>query len=113
MKKINQNNKKVYRQGDVLLVQVEAMPEGRAKKVNSFVLAFGEQTGHKHLLVAEPKNLIDVVETEDGKRYIKILHPAKLIHEEHKTITVFPGIYEQRQEREFDWFQMVVRRVID
>lgn len=106
-------NKKIYRHGDVSLYEVDSMPIGETKKVGSFICALGETTGHKHVLTAEPQTLIEILEAPNGRRYLKLNGQAQLTHEEHKTITVLPGIYEQRQEREFDWFQMATRRVVD
>src|SRR3990167_6850174 len=106
-------NKKIWRHGDVMLYEVEKMPAGAVKKVSSFILALGETTGHKHVLTAEPQTLIEILEASNGRRYLKVNGQAELTHEEHKTITVLPGIYEQRQEREYDNFQHAVRQVID
>ena len=39
--------------------------------------------------------------------------PAALTHEEHKTIEIPAGIYEEKREREVDHFSGNVHRVID
>ncbi len=51
--------------------------------------------------------------TSDNVRYFQVEVPSKISHEEHKTITVDPGVYRQDQEIEKDWFSLSVRQVID
>jgi len=103
----------LVRHGDVSLVPVK-LPKGagKGKEVSELVIAFGEQTGHNHTLVAEPGARYKVVEA-NGERYFVLNKTATLTHPEHKTITVFPGMYVQGQEREKDWFSLSVRKVID
>jgi hypothetical protein len=42
-------------------------------------------------------------------RFIEVLTPTALVHEEHETLTIAPGIYEQLVEREFDYSKVKER----
>jgi hypothetical protein len=90
------------RQGDVLLIEVKGLPNG-AKPLprnGRIVLAYGEVTGHAHAIADEFANLMEA----EGKRYLRIdsgERVATLVHEEHATVEIPPGIYEVRQQREY------------
>ena len=104
------------RQGDLSFHPVAEMPKG--KQVKSFILAFGETSGHKHQLVAEKGATLTVAErVEDSisKIYFKVEGgKATLVHEEHNTITFSPGeIYVTIPEREFDYFTKSIQLVQD
>jgi hypothetical protein len=104
----------IYRHGDVDLLPVNTVPKGAKKEKHSgeFVLAWGEVTGHAHRLkVKDPKHM-EIYETEEGT-ILKLKAAATLTHEEHDTITIQPGIYRQRQEREYNYFEKSISRVID
>lgn len=131
---------KVIRHGDVDLVSVSKIPK-EAKLVTSskdfhkdgFVLAYGEVTGHRHLLKTGKQQIestdpairemfvegkVKVYETEKGVRYVQVLAPTPLVHEDHRTLVIPEGIYEQKQEVEEDPFSEAaaaerVRQVID
>ncbi len=111
-----------FRHGDLLLRQIEQLPKG-LKKLNHTVLAHGE-SGHKHVLVAEQKNLVQLYEDEQGRLYFQVDKPTLIAHEDHKdfynyqTKTYTPpivstGIYVVGKEREFDYYLDTARRVID
>lgn len=92
----------MYRQGDVLIKKVDAMPEA-VKPVDwseegRVILAYGEVTGHAHAL---PLSLVSMFATEAGQRFINVSEGAELTHEEHATITPQPGVYEVVQQREY------------
>lgn len=87
-----------YRHGDVMINQIDALPEG-AKKRGSVTLAYGEITGHSHR-IADPHSA-ETFEL-DGQIYLKVTAPkAQLIHEEHATIELPQGIYRIWQQREY------------
>jgi len=98
------------RHGDLLLKRIEKLPE-QLTKLDHQVLAHGE-SGHRHLLVAEPECQVDLFTDPEGRMFFGT-SGAKLTHEEHKTITIEPGIYFVEHEREFDPFQDVIRQVRD
>ena len=107
---MNQNQ-----QGDVLLKKVTELPKG-VKEIKSdkrgVVLAEGETTGHYHGISEDG---VALLECPKGKRYVKNSnsHSVNLTHQEHKPITVDPGIWEIRIVREYDYFQEMERKVVD
>jgi hypothetical protein len=90
----------MVRQGDVLLVPVETIPETAkpvARDRGRVILAYGEVTGHAHA-VADAT----AVELRDGdQRYLRVPRPVTLRHEEHGPIDVRPGSYRIVIQREY------------
>lgn len=88
----------IIRQGDVLLIEVEAIPEGAVETTpdGDVILAYGEVTGHAHRIVqtkAAPK-----VRTWEaaGERFIQLVESyALLSHEEHVTALIQEPFYRQ------------------
>ena len=78
-----------FRQGDVLLVSVEAIPPGARPEPRErrIVLAEGEATGHAHAIWEPDARTF----THDGQRYLLTRSIAQLVHEEHAPIEVPPG----------------------
>ena len=96
---------KMFRQGDVLLVQVEEIPsDAKPCKVDGdVILAYGEVTGHAHRLEAgtvKPLAKGGVWEPT-AERFIQALEGAVLKHEEHAPIAIPPGKYRVIQQREY------------
>lgn len=111
---------KFYRHGDILLRAVkleDGMVEGIMMKtvgaMDNYVVAEGETTGHKHLAVAEKGTQLGILQDAQGRYYMNVPKSATVTHEEHKAITLDPGIYRIEKEREFDYFAEETRRVID
>ncbi len=101
--------------GDVNLHPVKDIPKElkEVKHTGSFILAYGEVTGHSHrIAVAEPQTM-RILQDMNGNIYIELLKEAQIDHEEHGVLTVKPGWYFQVQERERDWFSQTNRKVID
>ena len=90
----------LIRQGDLLLVPIAELPE-RAQSVvrGRLVLAEGEATGHAHVVESRRASL----HQQYGTRYLRVVgnRPVSLVHEEHDTLTVAPGVYEIRRQREY------------
>ena len=87
------------RQGDVLLVEIPAIPrEARMKRRDGrIVLAEGEATGHAHAIHEK-----DAREFRHGEeRFLLTRSRAQLIHEEHAPIVVPPGAWRIVQQREY------------
>jgi hypothetical protein len=98
----------LYRHGDVLIGQIDVLPEN-AKKRGNVILAYGEITGHSHR-IADPKTA-ETFEL-DGQIYLKVTAPkALLIHEEHAAIELPEGMYRVWQQREYT--PGAIRRVYD
>jgi len=103
---------KTYRHGDVVINKVEELKGFNPRKNN--VLAYGEVTGHSHKVLPKTKeDIVEVFENEKGELAFRVNGVAVVTHEEHKTIEIGTGIYRINQEREYDYFQLESRKVID
>ena len=100
---------KIYRQGDVSLHEIRELPK-EVFRAESNVLALGEVTGHSHRF--EEKEIV-VFEDRNGSKYVQLLKPAVLVHEEHENIKIDKGLYAVRIEREFDVFSEAIKEVTD
>ena len=94
----------IVRQGDVLLVSVEAIP-GESKRATTegsrLVLAEGEATGHAHVVLGAGRLYLSGVERGTSGTYLLVEEPATLVHDEHDAIGLEPGAYEVRRQREY------------
>ena len=96
-----------YRHGDLLLVKVNAIPNGVTEKprtpfevqrnITGRVLAEGEATGHAHI--------VDLPTTsplyeKNGKLYFHSTKVTPLTHDEHAKIELPAGTYEVIRQRE-------------
>jgi hypothetical protein len=76
-----------YRQGDVFLTLVDAVPADakpvKARGARGLVLQEGEVTGHAHRI---PSRRASLMRTEEDARYMRGTAPVALRHEEHKTM---------------------------
>ncbi len=90
----------MFRQGDVLLVAVDALPEQAEPEPRGgrIVLAEGEVTGHAHAVEERDARAF----THEGQRYLLTKSKAQLIHEEHAPIEVPPGAYRVVIQREYE-----------
>lgn len=112
---------KTARQGDVVLVRIDKLPEGLIPtdrdRSGRIVLAHGERSGHGHA-IREPNvcgfRLFDTqpdpTGVSGGVDYIEVggSGPATLNHEyesgqmaEHHPITLTPGVYKVALQREY------------
>ena len=82
------------RHGDVILEKISKKIRG--KKTDAEILAYGETTGHKHVL----KGQLAVMKSPQGKT-IEVLEDAQLVHEEHDTLEIPKGTYRIRIQREY------------
>ncbi len=90
---------KTIRQGDVALVLVNALPKGAVEELptkdNKIILALGEATGHHHRIENVTTDSPKVrLWTAEGERFLQVLVKAELLHEEHSTAFLDPGIYK-------------------
>ncbi len=90
----------MYRQGDVLLAQVRAIPKGRPVKPRRgrLVLAEGEATGHAHTVDGARAELIDA--TPAGV-FLRVIEATPLRHQEHDSIVLPRGSYRVVKQREY------------
>lgn len=84
------------RQGDILLKKINKI-EGRKIGDKKRVLAYGEKTGHSHIMQG------DVTFYENnGQTLCQVHSNAELIHQEHNRIDIPKGEYLVIRQREFD-----------
>jgi len=98
-------NQTYYQQGDVLLKERKSIPKG-FKEVKTDLIHKGEN--HHHRMRGDFK-----VFTKDQEMYVDVKKPSEIFHEEHKTFTVVPGIYEKGIVLEYDHWLEESRQVID
>jgi len=96
---------KLYRQGDVLIREVPALPKG-AKDVTPnggrIVLAHGELTGHAHAIAPDEAREFSLTDAGNAvRRFLKVVSEATVRHEEHASIPLPPGFYEIVQQQEY------------
>lgn len=84
----------MYRNGDIVLTKIEKLPQG-TKKVVSGIIVYGESSGHAHRLVGG-----DVLKKGD-LMFLRVGKSAKIVHEEHKTISLGKGLYGVIRQREY------------
>jgi len=91
-----------FRQGDVFVEKCEK-PRGQLTPVEPdkgrVVLAYGEVTGHAHALSPKDARLYEVKGWVD--RLLVVTKATALLHEEHAPITLPPGQYRVRRQREY------------
>lgn len=87
---------KMWRHGDVQIVEVEAIPAEAKLLKGRKELAYGEVTGHAHRV-----DVGELFETKNGDLYLKVDKLSKLSHEEHKTIPLTKGIYRVTVKRQY------------
>lgn len=105
------------RQGDVLVVRIDAMPAGvreRRRAGGRVVLAEGEVTGHHHAIadtVEAPAAAIYDDPQDASGFYLRVGSPTGLVHEEHARIELAPGDYRVVRQREYT--PTAIRNVAD
>lgn len=106
---------KLFRHGDILLKEIPTIPE-YAEKLDTSILAEGEQTGHNHKLTGS----YQLYEIKNSKsetvKFLNVEKSTKLTHQEHNQLIITPGKYIVVNEREYSPFvdlKYAVRKVID
>ena len=89
----------MVRQGDVLLVPVARVPEGRAvlAEEGRLILARGEKTGHHHSVASRDAALVEAAEGI----FLRIMAPTPLEHPEHAPVRLEPGAFRVVTQREY------------
>ena len=86
---------RVYRQGDVMLKQVNSLPKD-VRPVRRRLRMCGE-TGNPHVLEGGYR-----LYRSGSRLYVVVEEPCRLVHPEHQLILVKPGIYRVERVRSFD-----------
>lgn len=101
-----------FQQGDVLIERVESVPH-EATPVQpgqrGHVLAEGEATGHAHTVPAAHATMTRL----GAKLFLTVTAPTVITHEEHKPVSLEPGIWEIGRVREWDYLAQMARTVAD
>lgn len=98
---------KMAAQGDMLLLRVDALPEGvrEVPPVNGAYILAHSETGHNHVVLERPN--VKLFSAMDEFRAWLVVEetPAKLEHQRsfdtHETLLIPPGTYEVRRQREY------------
>lgn len=101
-------------QGDIVFAPYKGEISGKVEQHDgSFIVGYGEATGHHHKVHVKDVEDMEVISTPQG--YILKLKSEGIVrHQEHKEIRLAPGTYRIGHEREVDHFaDAVVRNVID
>lgn len=86
----------MYRQGDLLIVKINDLPQGLEIKDN--ILAYEEATGHKHQLVGQVQLFRDKIDNQ----YFEVKEISRLVHEEHADVELISGFFKVIRQREYD-----------
>ncbi len=92
----------IYRQGDVLIESIDAMPEtGRTVKPEQgrIMLAYGEATGHHHSIAA--RDVEYALQDDNGALFLKMCSGSVVTHPEHAKIDLPAGTYRVTRQREY------------
>ena len=86
-----------HRQGDLLFVLQETRPKVTLLVRPGLVILTGETTGHSHRLTAG-----QILEDPEGTTiYLDLPATARVVHEEHDSITLGPGLWLVVRQREY------------
>ena len=112
--------RKQFRQGDVLIEEIENIQKGKKiNKSNKFLLVRGEGRNHGHFISGN----VDVLECikEDVEFELSVNEESKLQHllidsgikAEHNTITIPKGNYRVIRQREYNPYEKEIQKVQD
>lgn len=117
MKPTNVNNGRTVAvlHGEVFLLPVDKMPEGKTEKHKSYIVGHSE-TGHHHMLESDVEfEVMPGDETHD--LFVRLFQPTPIKHKKtfdiHETQIIAAGDYAIYQKQEYDPFAEVMRRVYD
>ena len=109
--------RETYRQGDVLIRRVDEIPTGLEavpRDDGRLVLAYGEATGHAHVVEGPAELFREDDRDELERRFLRVeaeAGQALVVHDEHDAIELPPGDYEVVGQREYTPEE--IRRVAD
>jgi hypothetical protein len=98
---------KMAAQGDMLLVRIDALPEGLrdVPPINGAYILAHSETGHNHVVLERPTVRMFAA-MDEFRAYLTVEEePVELQHQRnfdtHETLLVPPGTYEIRRQREY------------
>ena len=103
---------KLYRQGDVLIQQIDAIPKDtkRQKAKGRIILAHGEVTGHHHSLAANSADWWKL-DGDESEQFLDVHQATEVVHQEHNPIALEPGRYRVLRQKEYA--PVAIRNVTD
>lgn len=120
MRKTNQTAvpPRQFRQGDVLITYVDRLPGHvavRPRDHGRVILAYGEVTGHAHVIDDTETAPVAAIYDEPGGDgstfYLRLEAETGLVHEEHGRIDLPAGVAVVTRQREYT--PEAIRRVAD
>lgn len=110
----------IYRQGDVVLKRIDALPKGKMTKVKNGLLVEGEATNHAHygcdceVLKDEKGTLFIDATNESVQATLKhLLMNSGAWTNEHTDIALDKGVYEVVIQRMYNPFAKAIEKVRD
>lgn len=101
--------------GDVDLIQIDSLPENlqKVEHTKKYVVRHGE-SGHKHMIVADRLDDLEVyINPETTLHFLDVKKTVTITHEEHRTLVIEPGFYEEKKETEYNPFEKQLQEVLD
>jgi len=101
----------IYRQGDVLFMQVKETATGQSvpRQNGRLIIAEGEATGHAHAVLDLDAQLRTL--EASGEMYLDAPAGATVVHEEHAPVALPAGTFRVIRQREYTPTE--IRRVLD
>lgn len=96
--------KKLYRQGDLAFIRQSEQLSGTQEPIKDGILAQGEATGHAHRIARDDlvHGRAKVFAAGEPRRlFVEAIEAVRVVHEEHDPITLSPGLWEVRRQREY------------
>jgi len=97
-------------QGDVIIKTTVHPKKEWGKKLNHLILQQSDVSRHSHKVVG--KAILYSTNKED-EFFLDVLKKSKVVHEEHKALSIPKGKYFVYGIRELDHFEEEIRRVKD
>ena len=96
----------MYRQGDILIVPMPKKQFKRARRRHPengcVVLAYGEVTGHAHIMDADSVRLYDAYDDDGSIEEVLLVDETTLLtHDDHLPIRIPKGVYRVIHQREY------------
>tara|TARA_Y100001949_G_scaffold68583_1_gene58139 strand:- start:200 stop:526 length:327 start_codon:yes stop_codon:yes gene_type:complete len=106
---------KWIRHGDVIITRItaEEYENLHFPHKSDTVIAYGEATGHHHKLQAKAGQAQVLVNKSQETQAFSVKNDTKLVHEEHKTVTIPKGYYKVEFEKEYEPLEQIERQVYD
>lgn len=98
--------------GDLDFIPVSKVPKTAKLEASTkeFIAAQGSNSGHAHVLRSDTE--FSVYKSKD-RTFYDFRKSVDISHEEHLTFTIPAGVYEQKQEQEYDPWAKQSRKVVD